>query len=203
MNSISTTPQDILSYWFGELHSDTEIPEDRSALWWKKDPSTDYFIRQCFEPALTHATLGKLDDWKKTARDSLAWIVLQDQFSRNMYRDTPAAFEADLACQIQSLEGIESGLDQELRPLERVFYYMPLEHAEDLEVQEKSLEMFAALLQAAPPETKKTFENFYTFAEKHHAIIARFGRFPHRNAILGRENSPQETEFLKQPGSSF
>lgn len=193
-------PEDVLGYWFGPLDSDAVVPADRQPLWWGKDAATDYFIRQAYEPTVTRAAAGELDDWKSDARGSLAWIVTLDQFSRNIYRGFPAAFENDLACQIQTLEGIEAGFDKLLRPIERVFYYLPLEHAEDLEVQERSVGLFEALAADAPAPVKKDFAGFLDYAVKHHDVIARFGRFPHRNEVLGRVSTPEEQAYLDAGG---
>lgn len=194
------SPEDILTYWFGELESDTHIPDERLEFWFGKDTSTDYFIRQAYEPVLTAAASGDLAHWKDAPRSSLAWIVLTDQFPRNIYRGMPAAYELDPASQIQTLEGVEAGFDTQLRPLERVFYYLPLEHAEDLEVQERSVELFTQLRDEAPAEVREKFEHFLDYALEHRDVIARFGRFPHRNAVLGRESSPAEAEYLAAGG---
>ena len=196
----TVTPEDILTYWFGELTSDTDIPGDRLAFWFSKDSSTDYFIRQAYEPVVTAAAQGQLAHWKEEPRSSLAWILVLDQFPRNVYRDMPAAYELDPAAQIQSLEGIEAGFDRQLRPLERVFYYLPLEHAEDIECQERSVELFTDLRAEAPPEVDDKFRVFLEYAQEHRDVIARFGRFPHRNAVLGRESTPEEVEYLAAGG---
>jgi uncharacterized protein (DUF924 family) len=196
-------PKDILHYWFGELSSPETFFQEREALWWGKDRGTDYFILQTFEPSLTAARLGKLESWRGEARSSLALILLMDQMSRSMYRGLDCAFENDLNCQILCLEGEEAGLDQELFPIERVFFYMPLMHAEDLEVQEKGVKLFSQLAENGPVALRSPLEQSRDFAVRHRDVIARFGRFPHRNKVLGRRSTTEEAEFLRQPGSHF
>lgn len=195
--------QDVLQYWFGDLSGPDDFPVERSAMWFTKDPATDYFIRQTFEPDVVEARAGGRDGWKQTPEGSLALMLLLDQLPRNMYRDMPAAFESDLAASILCLECEASGFDKQLWPVQRAFLYMCLQHAEDLEVQEKSVELFGALVDDAPPAHLERFENFYDFAVRHRDVIERFGRFPHRNEILGRESTPRELAFLETPGSRF
>jgi uncharacterized protein (DUF924 family) len=130
---------------------------------------------------------------------------LLDQFSRNIYRGTAKAFSQDSLALDVCLRGIEKGFDKRLHPVERLFFYMPLEHSEDLEMQKKSVEYFSVLEKTftSTPSLVSIISEFKNYAEKHYVIIERFGRFPHRNEVLGRESTPQEIEFLKQPGSSF
>ena len=130
-------------------------------------------------------------------------IILADQFSRNMYRDTPRAFENDALALSWCKGGLESGVDRELRPIERVFLYMPLEHSESVEDQHRSVTMFTELAQSVPAQQRKLFDGYIDYAVRHRDIVQRFGRFPHRNAILGRESTEEEVAFLQQPGSSF
>ena len=146
---------------------------------------------------------GSLDGWRETALGQLALIVLTDQFPRNMYRDTPAAFAFDALARRWCHEGIEAEADRALRPIERVFFYLPLEHSESLADQDLSLSVFRELALEAAPAMRESFDNFASYAVRHHAVIARFGRFPHRNAILGRASTPEEAAFLLTPGSSF
>ncbi|MBF8302770.1 MAG: hypothetical protein HW396_1051, partial [Candidatus Dadabacteria bacterium] len=148
---------------------------------------------------------GKLKSWENTPRGTLALIILLDQFSRNIYRGTAKAFSQDSLALYVCLRGIEKGFDKRLHPVERLFLYMPLEHSEDLEMQKKSVEYFSMLekLFPAPPSLASMVSEFKKYAGMHYVIIERFGRFPHRNEILGRKSTPEEIEFLKQPGSSF
>jgi uncharacterized protein (DUF924 family) len=138
------------------------------------------------------AVRGELDRWRSTPLAALALVVVLDQFSRNMFRGTPRAFAGDPAALAAAASVIERGFDRPLSAQERTFVYMPFEHAEDLAAQRRSLALFEAL-----------DPNDMEYARRHHEIIARFGRFPHRNSLLGRESTPEEIEFLKRPGSSF
>lgn len=131
--------------------------------------------------------------------------MLLDQFSRNMYRDTPGAFSQDRQALKIAVSGIEKGFDKRLHPIEGVFFYMPLMHSEDIDMQKRSIALFSALERGftSPAELAEMLSTNSEYARRHYAIIGRFGRDPHRNKILGRESTPEEVEFLKQPGSSF
>ncbi len=188
---------DILEYWFGDP------PRPRTAFWFGKDEANDRDIRGRFAGDLQRAAQGLLDDWASTSRGRLALVILLDQFSRNIYRDRADAYAGDEKAASLVLEGLAQKSDRSLTPLERVFFYLPLEHAEDLELQERSVELFRRLLEQAPPGQRDLFAGFLHYAERHRDIIARFGRFPHRNQALGRTSTPEETAFLRQPGSSF
>jgi len=172
-------------------------------LWWKKNPDVDRAILHNYEQ--THAALiaGELDFWREQIQSRLALIILADQFSRNMYRGDKRAFAQDPLALSLAVEGTESGLDEQLRWIERVFFYMPFEHSESLAMQEKSVQMYRALARSVPEQEKDAIDGYIDFAVRHLEIISRFGRFPHRNAILGRDSSEEEIEFLLQPGSSF
>lgn len=193
----------ILTYWFGADPETAALAKDRAELWWSKNLEVDREIRQCFESTVLLAGGGKLDSWLAEPRGRLALIILTDQFPRNIYRDTPRAFGFDVKAREWSLEGIELGADRLLRPIERTFFYLPLEHSERLEHQEHSVRLFGELVPLAAPEQQKAFQQYLNFAIRHRDIIARFGRFPHRNSLLGRPSTPEELHFLSQPGSSF
>lgn len=196
-------PDTILQFWFGDSADDAVVAAQQSGLWWSKNARTDTQIRERFEPLVTAAAAGELDGWCATARGWLALIILLDQFPRNIYRDTPAAFALDASAQKLCIEGLAAGIDQQLRPIQRVFFYLPLEHAEDREYQARSVALFKHLATRRPPEQAALFTRFVGYAERHQVIVERFGRFPHRNVILGRSSTPEEIEFLRQPGSSF
>lgn len=201
------TPESVLAFWFGgapdPTAGDAAIATRQSALWWKKDPATDAAIRTRFAAWTTRAASGALDHWAYTPRGRLALIVLTDQFPRNMYRDTPQAFAFDALARSWCRQGLLRGDDQALRPIERLFFCLPLEHAEDLADQQQMLALMHALAAQVPAADAETFAGFVHYAERHLAVIARFGRFPHRNTILGRASTPEEAVFLTQPGSSF
>jgi uncharacterized protein (DUF924 family) len=141
--------------------------------------------------------------WLQFPESRLAAIITLDQLSRNIYRGMPTAFASDQLALSWSLSGIDAGMDKQLRPIERVFFYMPMEHAENLGVQRQSVWHFQQLIKIVPDSDKEIFAGFLDFAEKHAAVIERFGRFPHRNVILGRESTPDELDYLSQPGSGF
>jgi uncharacterized protein (DUF924 family) len=194
---------DIIQFWFGPLDPQGCADPVHSARWWKKDPAFDEEIRRRF--AEVHRAVGarEMDDWLGSARGRLAQIVVLDQFSRNMFRDAPAMFACDARGLQLTLEGLERGDDGALPRDMRVFFYMPLQHAEDLALQERAVALFTRLRDQAPPALREKYAYYLSYAERHRDIVARFGRFPHRNAILGRPSSDEELAFLEQPGSSF
>lgn len=200
----------VLQFWFGaeaEVKADAAtVAARQAALWWSKDAATDQLIKTRFEAELLAASNNQRDDWADTPSGMLALILLLDQFSRNMYRDSATAFAFDELARQCSHLGLAQGYDQQLPPLQRVFFYLPLEHSEDLDDQEYAVQLFRALAKQTAkddPASKAAFDGYLDYANRHHAIIARFGRFPHRNAILGRAATAEETTFLKEPGSSF
>ena len=174
----------VLDFWF---------KESLREQWYKKDPAFDETIRSRFEQTVTAALASRLDSWADDADGCLALILLLDQFTRNIYRDSPRAFSGDEMGLALSLRCIERDYLSHEDPAYRQFMLMPMMHSEDLTIQERSLPLFESLTNPLTHE----------YAVKHRDIIARFGRFPHRNAILGRPSSAEELEFLKQPGSSF
>ncbi|WP_019139795.1 DUF924 family protein [Noviherbaspirillum massiliense] len=190
-------------FWFGDHPDDAVVARQQSRLWWKKQPETDSMIRQRFAPWTAKAAARELDDWLATPAGRLALILLTDQFPRNMYRGTPQAFAFDELARTWAKEGLALGVQHSLRPIERVFLYLPLEHSESLEDQDRSLALFEELAANAAPAQKPAFDGFLDFARRHRQVIERFGRFPHRNAILGRASTPEELAFLRKKGSSF
>ncbi len=176
--------QDILDFWFDEI-------EEKK--WFEKDPAFDADLRSRFGTLHADAMAGRLESWAETPGGMLALIIVLDQFSRNLFRDDPRAFAGDPAGLALCERMLDLGWDKALSPKQRVFAYLPLEHAEDLAAQERVVPLMA---DTGLPDVEM-------YADKHRQVIARFGRFPHRNAVLGRESTPEEIEFLKQPGSSF
>jgi len=197
-----TDPEAVLSFWFGTGRSEVELYL-LQAQWWKKDPEFDNSIRERFEGAVQAAATGSLDAWRDEPRSSVAWVILLDQFPRNLYRGTPRAFTYDVQALAASLHAQAAGLDAELPFAFRQFLYMPMMHAEDAHVQSQGMEAFARLAEEAPDQIKETCQKTADFARRHAEIVQRFGRFPHRNAILDRLGTEEEVAFLKQPGSSF
>lgn len=197
------TPETVLDFWFGSDADDAAVARERANLWWSKNKATDDEIRSRFEDTVQSALAGQLNEWLAIARGRLALIILTDQFPRNIYRDTRLAFFGAAKALEVCIEGLEQGTDRRLRPIERVFFYLPLEHAEDIKHQDLSVKCFGELVAAAPAEQRPIFEEYLDFAVLHGQIIERFGRFPHRNKLLGRESSAEELAFLAEPGSSF
>lgn len=197
------TPDSIHEFWFGTETDDAAAANAQSKLWWAKDTATDALMLQRFGDTLALAASGALADWAATPRGRLALILLTDQFPRNMYRNTAQSFAYDALARTWCKEGLDLGVDQQLRPIERVFHYLPLEHSEDLDDQHRAVALFDRLVQAVPPEQRTTFAGFHDFAVRHRVIIERFHRFPHRNAVLGRPSSVEEAAFLQEKGSSF
>ncbi|MGH8648383.1 MAG: DUF924 family protein, partial [Burkholderiales bacterium] len=150
------------------------------------------------------AARGELEpEWAATPRGRIALIVVLDQFSRHIHRGKPAAFAQDPAAQRLAAAGVEQGVDRGLTPAQRAFFYLPFEHAEDLGLQQRGVRLFQRLATEVAPAWRKEYTGFSDYAGHHRDIIERFGRFPHRNTILGRASTPEEIEFLKQPGASF
>ena len=189
------TPETVLDFWFGARGS-PERGKSR-AMWFKKDEAFDAALHAKFGVLHTEARAGQLQAWEAQPKSALALIILLDQFSRNMFRGQPESFAGDAAALRLARAVITRGQDTALLPVMRQFVYLPFEHSENLADQDESVRRFGIL--DALPETKGLLD----WAEKHRAIIARFGRFPHRNAILGRESTAEEIEFLQTPGSSF
>lgn len=196
----------IHAFWFGENFDqidDAAVAERQAKLWWGKDAQVDAAMGRRFTPLLEQAAKGKLDAWAATGAGLLSLVLLTDQFSRNIHRGTAQAFAADPVARRLAHRGMRGGVTATLRPIEQVFMLLPFEHSEDLAEQEMSVREFEALARGAPELARKRMDGYLDFARRHQDIIARFGRFPHRNAILGRFSTSEETEFLKQPGSSF
>lgn len=186
---------EVLDFWFAAPDSSERGRPRR--CWFEKSDAFDAEIRSRFLSLHERAAAGKLSDWVNTPLAALALAVLLDQFPRNMFRGEARAFATDPLALRVARDMVEHGFDSLLRPAERWFVYLPFEHAEDLAAQRRSLALFGGL--AGDPASAGTTD----YARRHYEIIARFGRFPHRNAALGRESTPEEIEFLRQPGSSF
>jgi uncharacterized protein (DUF924 family) len=201
MPAAETTPEDVIRFWLGEPG---DRPLANAESWWKKDEGFDRRIAERFGAALERGARGELADWETTARGRLALVLLYDQLSRNMFRGTPRSFAQDELARAGAERAFDAGDERELTPVAVSFLLMPFMHAENLELQRRCVEGFAALRDAASDaELRAYFTSSLDFARQHEAIIARFGRFPHRNPILGRASTDEEIEFSKQPGSSF
>ena len=188
--------QDVLDFWF--LPPDNRDYGQARGEWFRKDDAFDAHIRARFGTLIDAAIEGGLRAWEATPHGALARLIVLDQFTRNVYRGTPRAFAGDAQALALAIALTQAGQDQQLPPMLRAFAYLPFEHAEDLAMQARAVELFQLLSQAQPG-----FDGMLDYAQRHQEVIARFGRFPHRNAMLGRPSTPEEVEFLRQPGSSF
>lgn len=193
----------LLAYWFGAGTDALIVADQQKALWWKSTPALDEDMRTRFGALVERAATGELNDWRTAPRGLLALILLADQLPRNIYRNTARAFAFDAMAREHCRHGLAQGFEQRLRPIERVFHYLPLEHSESLQDQHDSCALFSRLAAAADAGQVELFAGYLRFAERHRDIIARFGRFPHRNGILGRDSTAEELAFLQTPGSSF
>ena len=190
---------EVLTFWFGTPGTGDDSYSVRRKLWFRKSPDVDQTIQDTFLPTYEKASSGSvLEDWQTTAQGALALIVVLDQFPRHLFRNDPRAFATDSKARAIAKKAISDGFDHQVPPLQKQFVYMPLEHSEDLDDQILSVALFRQLAESYPE-----LADTYDYALRHKAVIESFGRFPHRNAILGRITTPDEAEFLKKPGSSF
>ena len=201
---MTASAEEILRFWFGEPAADTADVDALMKRWFSADRALDAITRDRFGPAMTEAAASRLGDWEARPRGRLALILLLDQFPRNAFRGTAAAFAQDSMALDQTMEGIAAAQDQELQPLERLFFYMPMQHSESVSTQNRSVETFDELVRSAPTDAMAdVLTNSADHARQHRDIIAEFGRFPHRNAILGRISTEAEMRYLEQGGATF
>ncbi len=201
VSSHLASAQEVLDFWFGAPGSP---PHGQTrAEWFRKDPVLDAQIADRFGPLVLAALAGGLRDWEPgesggSARQALALLILLDQFPRNLYRGDARAFDGDARALDIASRLVAAGMDRDLLGVERQFVYLPFEHAESLVAQRCAMALFTQLARDEP-----ALSGLVEWARRHHDIVARFGRFPHRNAVLGRQSTAEETEFLTQPGSGF
>ncbi len=196
-------PESILDFWFGPAGSTTQIVGRQRKLWFGKSAVHDQAVIDPFSDTLPAAATGRLDHWADTPRGRLALLIVFDQFPHHIHRDQPQAFATDPQALALSQAAIKAGDEQHLTPIERVFLYLPLEHAESNAMQDLSVALYEKLAREAAIEERAIFDDFLKYARQHRDVVARFGRFPHRNAILGRPSTSDELVFLEQPGSRF
>ena len=195
--------QKILDFWFDDIDNHPDRIEARNKLWWSHDPDTDEYVKKSFHMDVIAARNSGYQSWHKMPEGNLALIILLDQFSRHIYRGQSNAFAGDSEALAIAQQGIIAGFDKELSFFERVFYYLPFEHSEDLKKQKMSVALYTRLCDEAAPEHKTFAENYLEYAQAHYDIIERFDRFPHRNEILDRDSSEEEMAFLQTEGSRF
>jgi len=186
----------VLSFWFQEKSLSAPQIDGRMDIWFGEDPLFDEEVAREFSGDVELASEGQLGHWGRDPRGRLALIILLDQFRRNIFRNRPEAFAKDNDALKLCVEGAMEKKDIGLTPIQRVFFYMPLQHAESRKVQKKSCLIFDKLVEAVSPTYKETFETIAQFAELHSDIVQKFGRFPHRNSMLQRENTAEEDEYL-------
>ena len=194
---------EILAFWFKEQELSAPQIDRRMDIWFGEDPVFDESIKAEFEDDIEKASKGQLDHWAEEPRGRLALILLIDQFRRNIYRNTAKAFSHDKLALKLCVEGAMAKKDKGLTPIQKVFFYMPLQHAESAKVQAKSVELFNKLAESVSPTFQETFLTVAQFAELHKDIIDQYGRFPHRNELLGRDNTPEEDEYLAGDSPDF
>lgn len=198
---MTPTPESVLNYWLGTLNSELDFPSDNVSMWFNGGDHVDNEIKERFSSLWQLAAGQQLNNWLESTKGRMALIILLDQFSRNLFRNDPQAFAQDDLALKYCLEGIALGTESELLPVEKYFYYMPLEHSESIEMQELSVKKYFELMTSAPVSLKSYMEVAYEFAVKHYDIIESFGRFPHRNEVLGRISTGAELEHLEKfPG---
>ena len=189
--------QAILEMWFGALSSAEGIPTDKANLWTGRSLELSKQIRDDFKGDLLLAAKGELNAWRDKPRGRLALIILLDQLARHIYRDTPQAFVLDAMARGLVIEGVQRGDDEKLYPIERAFFYLPLQHTEDANTQALSVQLYQRLVAESPESIRNQMQQFLNYAQYNQQIIAYFGRFPHRNLILGRLSTPAEEQFLR------
>jgi uncharacterized protein (DUF924 family) len=198
----------VLTFWFADSLDSAEALRRRVDFWFGGDTdqeveAVDRQIEQEFRADMERAAAGEYASWSRTPRGRLALILLLDQFPRNVFRGTARAFATDPMALALVLEGMERGVDAVLQPAERLFFYLPLEHAENIEAQERGVAACAALARGAPASVRDYFVECIGYAEQHRDLIRRFGRFPHRNAILGRQSTAEERDYLARESVDF
>ena len=198
-----TRPEDVLHFWFGPLDSDGLPGLEATLLWFTGGPDFDQKIRDCFASEVDAALRGECDEWARTPQGRLALVLLLDQFTRNIFRGTARAFAGDVQALKHASVALDRAEDQELRPIERLFLYMPFEHAEDRAQQTRVVSLCERLLEEASAKGRALFQGGLDYARRYQVVIDRFGRFPARNSALDRDSTPEEIEFLRHNKAGF
>ena len=197
------TAEQLLECWFADALQSPEAAQARCKLWFGQDPAFDELLRQRFGDLPRRAQGGDFEAWSRQPRYALARIIALDQLPRNLYRGSAASFAFDAAALTFAQHAVARGYDDRLHPLEAVFMYLPFEHAEDVSMQLRSVELLERLQSRAPAAMTSLFAGFADYAHRHHAVVARFGRFPHRNAVLSRTSTAEEAAYLCEGGEHF
>ena len=199
----SNNSEAIINYWLGPSDSNPAKFETQQKLWYHSKPETDNYIRTAFESDLASAENGDLSHWRNTAEGSLALVILLDQFSRNLYRGTPAVYANDAQAQDVVVSLLERDGHLGFNIPARIIFYHPLHHAENLKFQRKAVSLFEEMLEDASDEWRESISGNLAFIKSHCDIISKFGRFPHRNTILGRQSTPEECQYLQQDKRTY
>lgn len=197
------TPDDVLEFWLADAPESPEAARARSDFWFGNNPEIDSQIWQLFEDVINDAASGVYADWAETAFGRLALIILLDQFPRNIYRGTSEVYRYDSIALSLAGQGVTVGQLAGLSVPEQAFFLMPYQHSEDISVQRAGVQLMQAMIDEAPEEWKPIASGYHDFAVRHHDIVAAYGRFPHRNSLLGRSSTDAEAEFLAEGGDSF
>ncbi|RIL06280.1 MAG: DUF924 domain-containing protein [Proteobacteria bacterium] len=193
----------LLHFWFGRVPPTPESVAARATFWFEPTPEEDADLARRFGALHAEAHAGELDAWQDEPRGALALVLLLDQLPRNLFRGSARAFASDARALAVARAALARGDDAELVPIETAFLLLPLEHAESMEAQEESVRRVEALAHGAPPAWREMLEGWADYARQHRDIVARFGRFPHRNRALGRASTAEESAFLSAGGPSF
>ncbi len=200
---VTSKSDEVLEFWFGDALTSPDEVGPRVRLWFGQNPEFDSEIKRRFGSLPEKASRGELAAWRGEARAALALVLALDQFPRNLYRRSARAFAFDSLARDVALEMISRGVDKTLHPLHASFLYLPLEHAEDMGLQDRSVQLFTELAARAPAALRPWIEQFAVYARRHRDVIHRFGRFPHRNRVLDRKSSAEEVAYLESGGETF
>lgn len=197
------SPDEIIEFWFADALTDPARAESRMPFWFKSTPEDDAAIAQRFTTTLQQAAEGTLAHWETQPRSALALAIALDQFPRNIHRGTPAAFDYDREALNVAKHGVAAGHLEALTTIEQAFFLMPFQHCENRACQREGVVLFERMVEEALPEWRAIAESMLRYARLHHEIIERYGRFPHRNRILGRTSTPEEQTYLATDHESF
>ena len=193
----------VLAYWLGNVPPSNEGALEKRALWFTKSDAVDREIAHQFGDHVEEAKAGELDHWAQTAEGTLALLIVLDQFTRNIWRGKPESFSGDEKALALAKLALSEGRDAQVASVARMFFYLPLEHAEDMACQNASVAAFAQLAARSDAASHAFFNDTLDYARRHREVVAQFGRFPHRNPMLGRSSTPEELHYLAQPGAGF
>jgi uncharacterized protein (DUF924 family) len=197
------TKEQVLDFWFGELDERGLAAEDKSKSWWKKDPDFDALVEERFGGLIESVCADERESWLDSPEGCIAYVIVLDQFCRNVHRGTPRMYAEDDRALSAAERSVERGFDRMLPLAQRAFLYMPLMHCESREAQARCVALFETMVAEVTGETAERMKGYVDAAHSHRRIVERFGRFPHRNELLGRQTTAEEKAFLEEPGSSF